>query len=243
MEKQTRTSRFRNLRNQLKKESAFIEENPHLKEAFDKGIIKPSVETMKSNDPILTNEQIEKMIEDIKNDILNNPLKSPEEKKASLKMFEERIEQARKSTGSVESIVQEINDWQKTNVRSSKRPNTITNSTKSTTMLNAVNVDLTVDDLIKARQEVVEKLKKEKDNQTSKSSLRFDETIIAKVSSSPIKTNPNLKKKRNISKIVTWVIVVVLLLILLFGVFLLISFFFFREAVEPIFSFLKEIIG
>ena len=158
-------------------------------------------------------------------------------------MFEERIEQARKSTGSVESIVQEINDWQKTNVRSSKRPNTITNSTRSTTMLNAVNVDLTVDDLIKARQEVVEKLKKEKDNQTSKSSLRFDETIIAKVSSSPIKTNPNLKKKRNISKIVTWVIVVVLLLILLFGLFLLISFFFFREAVEPIFSFLKEIIG
>ena len=39
----TRTSRFCNLRNQLKKESA-LSENPHLK-TFDKGIIKPSVET------------------------------------------------------------------------------------------------------------------------------------------------------------------------------------------------------
>ena len=46
---------------------------------------------MKSNDPILTNEQIEKMIEDIKNDILNNPLKSPEEKKANLKCSKKEL--------------------------------------------------------------------------------------------------------------------------------------------------------
>lgn len=243
MEKQTRTSRYQNLRSQLKKESAYLEENPLLKDAFDKGHIKSSNEVIKHHEPTYSNEQIEKMISDIRKDILSNPNKTNEEKKASIKMFEERVNQARMSTTNNESIVQQINEWQKTNVRTPKRSNTITNSTRSTTMLNAVNVDLTVDDLIKARQEVVEKLKKEKDAQTSKSALRFEETITAKVSSTSIKSRPVISKRRKITKIISRTLVILLVLVLLCGLFLLVSFFFFREWAEPIFSKLKEIIG
>jgi hypothetical protein len=244
MEKQTRMNKYRNLRNQLKKESTYIDESQMLQNAYAKGIIKCNVDYSKSNSNEHTAadaDQIEKMINEIKSVIINNPNKTPEEIDRSLKMFEERVALAKKNTNNVESIVQQINAWQKTNdikPKTKSRANTITNSTRSTTMLNAVNVDLTVDDLIKARQEVVEKLKNSPNS--SKSSLKLDETIVAKVS--PSATVDYKSKKRNkVYRFFMGFTVSVLVLILLIGLFLVVSFFLFPEFSQSIFSKIREL--
>jgi hypothetical protein len=121
MEKQSRTNKYRNLRNQLKKESTYIDESQVLQAAYSKGIIKSSQDVNKSNEHVIDTEQIEKMINEIKSDIVNNPNKTPEEIERNLKMFEERVSLAKKNTSNVESIVQQINAWQKTNVIKPKK--------------------------------------------------------------------------------------------------------------------------
>ena len=243
MEKQTRTNKYRNLRTQLKKESTYLDDTQVLQTAVSKGIIRPNVDAFKPNDHAVNSDLIEKTINEIKNDILNNPGKTPEEIESSMKMLEERVTTARRSTTNVESIVQQINAWQKsppaTGVRPSPRVNTITNSTRSTTMLNAVNVDLTVDDLIRARQEVVEKLKNNPG--TSKSTFKFDENIVARVNNPPVKSKLYRKKSFKLMKMVNAFIISVLILILIIGIVLLVGHFVFPDTVKPVFEWLKKL--
>lgn len=242
MEKQSRTSKYRNLRTQLKKESSYLEQSETLQDAYTKGVIK-SNEPQKIMEPPSVSDAntIEQMIKEIKNDIVNNPGKTQEEIDRSLKMFEERVELAKRNTKNVDSIVQQINAWQKSNApRPTPRRNTITNSTRSTTMLNAVNVDLTVDDLIKARQEVVEKLK----NNPSKASLRFDETITARVlATTPIKPKRKNQFFTKLNHFFVALFSTILIVLLILAVILVILYFKSPDTVDPIFEYLKRMFG